>query len=117
KLRVKALIDEGDQYYQSKDYTDAFESYVKASKIDSHNSTVKKRLKQLKSKQSTELDSIFAKALKFGSKGDLKSAQKYLLMAKEIDPNNSKINNTLFKIQKDMTVKIKELDADGVSLF
>lgn len=115
--RIKALIAEGDQYYQGQDYSDALVSYNKAKEIDPHNSLVKARIKKLLSKQSTELDTVYAKALKSYSKGDLKNAQKYISLAKDLAPENEKIGTTFFKIQKDISVKVKTLDADGVSLY
>ena len=115
--RVKALIAEGDQYYQAQDYPNALASYNKAKEIDSHNSLVKSKLKKLLSKQSSEVDGVYAKAMKASSKGDLKSAQKYISLAKELAPNNEKIGDAFFKIQKDISVKVKALDSDGVSLF
>lgn len=115
--RIKAFIAEGDQYYQAQDYSDALASYNKAKEIDSHNSLVKSKLKKLLSKQSSEVDGVYAKAVKAYSKGDLKNAQKYISLAKELSPSNEKIGNAFFKIQKDISVKVKTLDADGVSLF
>ncbi len=115
--RVRALIAEGDEYFKAKDYSDALMSYLKAKDVDPKSSAVKACLKKINSRQKAEIDTVYGKALKLGANGDLKGAQKYLLMAKQIDPNNSKVTSALFKVQKDITVKIKELDADGVSLF
>ena len=47
----------------------------------------------------------------------MKSALKYFRLAKQIDPASSKAAIGLFKVQKDITVKIKDLDDEGVSLF
>ncbi len=115
--RVKALIAEGDQYYQAEDYSNALVSYNKAKEIDPHSSLVKSKLKKLLTKQSSEVDGVYRNAMKAYSKGDLKSAGKYISLAKELSPSDEKIGNAFFKIQKDITVKIKSLDADGVSLF
>lgn len=115
--RIKALISEGDQYYQGQDYSDALVNYNKAKEIDPRNSLVKGRLKKLLSKQTTELDAVYAKALKSYSKSDLKNAQKYISLAKDLAPDNEKIGTAFFKIQKDISVKVKTLDADGISLY
>lgn len=117
KTKVKTLLAEGDEHYLAKDYADALASYLKAKDIDPKNSGVKSRLKKLKSKQTNEIDTVYDKAMKYYSKGDLKTALKNLLTAKQFDPNNSKILNSLFKVQKDITVRIKDLDAEGASLF
>ena len=117
KDRVKALLAEGDGYYKDRDFSEALVSYSKAHDLDPKSSTIKSRIKKLKSLQNNEIDSVYKKAMSYGAKGDLKSAQKYLLLAKQLDPSNSKINNSLFGIQKSMTVKIKDLDAEGVSLY
>src|SRR5665213_997050 len=115
--RTKALMAEAEEYYQSNDLLDAIHSYEQAKEIDPHNPKIKKRLKQLESKQSDESDGTYAKALKFYSEGDLKSALKYLQMAKQIDSSSAKVAAFLFKVQKDITVKVKDLDAEGISLF
>jgi tetratricopeptide (TPR) repeat protein len=115
--RTKALMAEAEEYYQSNDLLDAIHSYEQAKEIDPHNPKIKKRLKQLESKQSDESDSTYTKALKSYSEGDLKSALKYLQMAKQIDSSSSKVAAFLFKVQKDITVKVKDLDAEGISLF
>src|SRR5665213_1530368 len=115
--RTKALMAEAEEYYQSNDLSDAILSYQKAKEIDPHNPKIKKRLKQLESNQSDASDSTYAKALKYYSGGELKSALKYLQMAKQIDSSSSKVAAFLFKVQKDITVKVKDLDAEGVSLF
>ncbi len=96
---------------------DAILSYQKAREIDPHNPKIKKRLKQLEYKQSDESDGVYAKASKYYSEGDLKSALKYLQIAKQIDSSSPKVSAFLFKVQKDITVKVKDLDAEGVSLF
>lgn len=115
--RIKALVAEGDQYYQAQDYSDALDSYNKAKNIDPHSSLVKSKLKKVLSKQSSEVDNVYSKAKSAYSRGDLKNAQKYISLAKEMAPNNDKIADTFFKIQKDISVKVKNLDTDGVSLF
>lgn len=115
--RIKALLAEGDTYYSAKDYSAAFETYLRASKIDSRSPQVKARLKKLKSRQTTEIDLVFAKAMKFASKGDLKNAQTNLMLAKQIDPGSAKINEALFKVRKDISVKVKSLNEEGISLF
>ncbi len=115
--RVKALVAQAEEYYASKDFSDAIVSYQRAKEIDPKNSKVKKRLKQLLGKQSDASDSVYAKAEKSYAKGDLKAALKDLQQAKQIDPSDSKIAGFLFKVQKDITVKVKELDSDGTDLF
>lgn len=115
--RIKALLSEGDAYYSAKDYSAAFETYLRASKIDPRSPQVKARLRKLRSRQTSEIDLVFAKAMKFASKGDLKNAQTNLLLAKQIDPGSVKINEALFKVRKDISVRIKSLNEDGISLF
>jgi tetratricopeptide (TPR) repeat protein len=117
KDRVKALVAQAEDYVEAKDFSDAILSFKKAREIDPDNSKVKKRLKQLLGKQSDASDSIYAKAEKNYGNGDLKEALKDLQEAKQIDPSNSKIAGFLFKVQKDITVKVKELDSDGTDLF
>jgi tetratricopeptide (TPR) repeat protein len=115
--RIKSLLAEGDNYYQAGDYADALTSYLNASKVNPHNPQVRARLKRIHSKQTNQTDDLLAKADRYYSKGDLKDAQKFLLDAKQSDPSNDRVNNQLFKVQKSITVKVKDLDADGVSLF
>lgn len=115
--RTKVLMAEAEEYYQSNDLSDAILSYQKAKEIDPHNPKIKKRLKQLESNQSDASNGTYAKALKCYSEGDIKSALKYLQMAKQVDSSSSKVAAFLFKVQKDITVKVKDLDAEGVSLF
>ena len=115
--RIKALVTEGDQYYQAEDYSNALSSYNKAKEIDPHSSLVKSKLKKLFTKQSSEVDGVYEKAKKAYSKGDLKNAQKYVSLAKDLAPNNDKIADTFFKIQKDISLRVKTLDAEGISLF
>ena len=115
--RVKSLIAEGEDYYQAQDLPNAVVSYQKAKELDPKNSKLKKRLKQLKEKQSDESDTAYAKAQKAYSQGVFLNALKYLREAKQIDPSNSKLTEMLFKVQKDITIKVKDLDAQGVSLF
>jgi len=117
KDRVKALIAEGDDYYKAKDYSDALVSYLKAKEINPKDASVKARLKKLKTKQNSEIDTVYDKAMKFYGKDDLKSALKYLTVAKQIDPNSEKINSQLFKVRKDIAVRVKDLNQEGVSLF
>lgn len=117
KDRVKALLAEGDQFNKDGDYSSALESYTQASKADPHNSMVRARLKKISLKRTNAIDSVFSRAMSAYSKGDLKSAQKYMTQAKEIDPKSQKVSDALFKIQKDMTVKIKALNEDGIALF
>ena len=117
KDRVKALVAQAEDYVEAKDFSDAILSFKKAREIDPDNSKVKKRLKQLLGKQSDESDSIYAKAEKNYGNGDLKEALKDLQEAKQIDPSDSKIAGFLFKVQKDITVKVKDLDSDGTDLF
>lgn len=117
KDRVKALIAEAEGYYEAKDFAAALKDYQKAKEIDPENEKVRKRLKQLKSKQSDASDTVYAKAKKSYSNGDLKNALKYLEQAKEINPNSAEVASFLFKVQKDITLKVKALDAEGVSLF
>jgi tetratricopeptide (TPR) repeat protein len=115
--RIKALMAEAEEYYQSNDLLDAILSYQKAREIDPHNPKIKKRLKQLQSTQSDESEDAYAKALKCYSKGDLKNALRYLQMEKQIDSSSPKVAAFLFKVQKDITVKVKDMDAEGISLF
>jgi len=115
--RVKSLVAEGDSYFAAMDYSDAWASYLKAKEVNPKDASVKARLKKLKTKQSSEIDAVFSKAMKYYSKDDLKQALKNLTMAKQFDPNNQKVNDALFKVQKDITVRVKDLDQEGVSLF
>lgn len=115
--RVKSLVAEGDEYYNAKDYTGALASYLKAKEINPKDSSVKSRLKKLKTKKDSEIDTVFKKAKNAYDKTDLKSALKLLKTAKQIDPNNPEINSMLFKVQKDITVRIKDMDQEGVALF
>ncbi len=115
--RVKALLAEGDQYYQEQDYSNALGSYNKAKLIDPHNSQVRTKLRKLLSKQSSQVDAVYAKALKAYKKGDLKDAQKFISLAKDLAPDNDEIGTNFFRIQKDISVKVKALDSDGVSLY
>jgi tetratricopeptide (TPR) repeat protein len=115
--RVKALLAEGDEFYEEKNYSDAYGSYSKASKIDSHSSKVKSRLTKLKKNQAKDTDAIFVKAMKYYSKNDLLDAKKYFLEAQELNPKDSRIGENLFKVQKDISNEVKDLDSEGVSLF
>lgn len=115
--RIKALVAEGDQYYQAEDYSNALASYNKAKEIDPHSSLVKSKLRKLLAKQSNEVDGVYKKAMKAYSRNDLKSAEKYISLAKELSPSSEKIGDAFFKIQKDISLKVKTLNADGVSLF
>ena len=115
--RIKALVAEGDEAFEGKDYAGALASYRKASEIDPNNKSVKKSLKRLISVQSNEKDSNYTKALRYDAKGDLKDAQKYISLAKEIAPKDEKVAEAFFRIQKDISVRVKSLDDDGVSLF
>ncbi len=114
--RVKALIAEGEDHYKADDLSSAIASYQKAKELDSKSSKIKKRLKQLKAMQSDESDTVYAKAKKAYAQGNLVSALKYFRQAKLIDPSDSKLTETLFKVQKDITVKVKELNAEAVAL-
>jgi len=115
--RVKALVAEAEAYYQANDLTNALLSYQNAKELDPKNTKIKKRLKQLLSKQSDQSGTIYAKAEKSYAKGDLISALKYFRQAKEINPSSDKFSQALFKVQKDITVKVKDLDTEAVSLF
>ncbi len=115
--RVKVLLAEGDEFYQAKNYSDAYSSYSKASKIAPHSSAVKSRLMKLKKNQTKDTDAAFIKAKEYYSKKDLLNAKKYLLEAQELDPKDYRIGENLFKVQKDISNKVKDLDAEGVSLF
>jgi len=42
---------------------------------------------------------------------------KHLQSAKEIDPNDPKVQDALFKVQKDITVKVKSFNESGIALF
>ncbi len=117
QARVKSLVAEGDSFYATQDYSDALLSYKRAEGVDPRSSMVRARLKKLKKKQSKDLNEAFTKGMHYYSKGDLKNAQKYLLTAKQVDSGNAKIDDALFKVQKDITVKVKDWDAQGVSLF
>jgi len=121
KDRAKSLIAEGDQFNKAGEYADAYISYKNASEYDPNNAKLKKLLKQLKSKQSSEVDKLMKKASFFVKKGDLKSALKSLQTAKQMgSPNpatNDDIADQLFRVQKDISVKVKELDAAGIELF
>ncbi len=115
--RVKALLAQGDQLNQDGDYSGALDAYTQAAKVDPRNKLVKARLKKISLKRTNEIDSVFTRAMSAYSKGDLKSAQKYMAQAKEIDPKSQKVGDALFKIQKDITLRIKALNGDGVALF
>jgi len=121
KDRAKSLIAEGDQFNKAGDYADAYISYKNASEYDPNNSKLKKLLKQLKSKQSSEVDALMKKATYFVKKKDLTLALKALQTAKQIgSPNpatNDEIADQLFRVQKDITVKVKDMDAEGTDLF
>jgi tetratricopeptide (TPR) repeat protein len=117
KDRIKALVAQGEGYVQSNDLADAILSFKKAREIDPDNSKVRKRLKQLQGKQSDASDTLYEKAETKYQNGDLKTALKDLQEAKQVDPSDSKIAGLLFKVQKDITVKVKELDSDGTDLF
>jgi cytochrome c-type biogenesis protein CcmH/NrfG len=39
------------------------------------------------------------------------------LEAQELNPSDARIGENLFKVQKDISNKVKDLDAEGVSLF
>ncbi len=115
--RIKSLTAEAEDYYQAKDFSNALLAYRKAREIDPKNSKIKKRLKQLESRQSDESDTVYAKAKKSYSKGDLKSALKYLQQAEQINASSPEVKALKFKVQKDITVKVKDLDAEGVAFF
>lgn len=117
KSRIKSLLAEGDSYYQTGDFSEALISYMKAKSINAHDPQVKARLKKIYSKRTNEFEGLLSKAEKYYSKGDLKSAQKYLLDAKQVNPSDSRIADELFKVQKNISVKVKDLDEQGVSLF
>ena len=115
--RVKALLAEGDGFYEEKNYPDAYGSYLKASKIDPHSSAAKSRLVKLKKNQTKDTAAVFEKAIKYYSKNDLLNAKKYFLEAQELNPRDFQIGVELFKVQKDISNKVKDLDSEGVSLF
>jgi tetratricopeptide (TPR) repeat protein len=117
KEKIKALVTEGDEFYRSKDYSDAFISYSKALKVDSHNSMVKKKLAQLKSNQSKDINGVLEKAKKAESNKKFLDAKKYYQLAQQLDPSNEKIKESLFSVQKDIRNRVKELDDEGVALF
>ncbi len=115
--RVKALLSEGDEFYEAKNYSDAYSSYLKANKIDPHSSAAKSRLVKLKKNQAKATDAVFVRAMKCYSENDLLDAKKYFLEAQEINSKDPRIGENLFKVQKDISNKVKDLDSEGVSLF
>jgi tetratricopeptide (TPR) repeat protein len=115
--RVKSLVTEAEQLYAAQDYAGALEKYQQAKSLSPGSATIKARIKKLTTKQNSEIKDAFTKAKKLFANGDLKSALKYLLEAKQINSNDPEINKTLFQVQKTITVKVKDWDAEGVSLF
>ncbi len=115
--RVKAFLAEGDEFYEAKNYSDAYSSYLKASKINPHSSEVKSHLEKLKNNQVKDTDEVFKKGLNYYLKNDLLNAKRYFLEAQELNPKDSRIGGNLFKVQKDISNKVKDLDSEGVSLF
>ena len=115
--RVKSLLAEGDEFYNSKNYSDAMVSYMKAKKLEPGNPAVKSKLAKLAKNQKKDTENVFAKAMKYYSKRDYLSAKKYLQVAQQLSPDDPRINENLFKVQKDISNTVKDLDAEGVSLF
>lgn len=110
---VKSLLVDGDESYAAQDYAGALDKYLRAKKINPKSAQVKARLK----KMNKQIQGIFDRAKSYYAKGSLNKALVYLLQAKQIDQNNIDINGLLFKVQKDISVKVKNLDADGIELF
>lgn len=117
KQKVKALVAEGDEFYRSNDYSDALISYLKAQKVDPHNSAVKKKVAMLKSKQSKDIKNVLDKANRAYDKRDYLNAKKYFQVAQQLDPGNENVKGSLFRVQKDISNRVKELDEEGVALF
>ena len=67
--RVKALVAQGELYYQDNDLTNAIMSYQKAREADTRNPKLKKRLKQLMAKQTDEIASAYSEAEKLYAQG------------------------------------------------
>lgn len=117
KLQVKALVAEGDEFYDAKDYSDALISYLKAQKLDSSNASVRKKVAKLKSSQSKDTKNVLEKAMKYYAKKDYLNAKKYLLVAQQLNSSDAAIKENLFRVQKDISNRVKELNDEGVSLF
>ncbi|HVZ81778.1 MAG TPA: tetratricopeptide repeat protein [bacterium] len=117
KEKVKALIAEGDEFYRSNDYSDALVSYLKAQKTDPHSTAAKKKVAMLRSKQTKDIKNVLEKADRAYDKRDYLTAKKYYQVALQLDPNNEKVKESLFRAQKDISNRVKELDEEGVTLF
>lgn len=117
KDKIKALIAEGDEFNQSKDYSDAFITYMKAQKIDPHNPTVRSRLAKLKSNQARDINGVLEKAKRAEGKKDYLNAKKYYQLAQQLKPDDASLKESLFRVQKDISNRVKELNEEGVALF
>lgn len=116
-LKVKALVAEGDEFYNAKDYSDALISYLKAAKLAPSNASVKKKVAKLKSNQSKDTKNVLEKAMKYYAKKDYLNAKKYLLVAQQLNSSDAAIKENLFRVQKDISNRVKELNDEGVALF
>jgi tetratricopeptide (TPR) repeat protein len=117
KDKIKALVEEGDELYQEKDYAGASQKYILASNISPNNAGVKSRLKKLKTQQGTEFEKYYSLGQKGLKSGDLKNALKSLETASRIDPNNPKIKEALFFAKKEIRNKVDSLLEEGASLL
>lgn len=115
--KVNALLAEGDELYQEKDYEGALSKYLNAKNISPGNSAIKKRLSKLHKNQSSDLDRLYTAGARNLQKGKLKEALQSLELAKQIDPNNEKIKASLFNVHKEVRNKVAALLQEGASLF
>src|SRR5581483_7980433 len=90
-LKVKALVAEGDEFYNAKDYSDALISYLKALKLAPSNASVRKKVAKLKPSQSKATKNVLEKAMKYYAKKDYLNAKKYLLVAQQLNSSDAAI--------------------------